>query len=99
MKAFQIAKNIEREPRVYGLLPRYLYLFLIILFGGMLIGGILLLALIGGKGGVSFLIFLVSWFFLIIGSYTYFRRLSNAGKYKFGNQRKIHSNKDLYKYL
>lgn len=101
-KVFQIQKNMESEPIIYGLKTRYFYIMFLlgILFSLIVSFSILIIGVSGS--GIDFL-FIVGLVFVVVGLfasiYLYLRKKSKLEEHKFKNNRVYISNRDLYEYL
>ncbi|PHS04992.1 MAG: hypothetical protein COA88_12975 [Kordia sp.] len=99
MKEFVVSRNLEKEPLVYGLIPRFFYIFLGMVVCGGFAGFFLLFRLISGGSSFFFLFYLFMWVSSLITYHSYFHKVSKKEKYNFKKKRITMSNRDLLETL
>jgi len=101
MKSFNVNRNIEISPKIYGYKPKYFYMIFIIQLFYIVFVSVYFLSLLAGKGKGIALFFLVNTI-SILGIFSLKRVLkkqSGVSKYPFSNKRSIVSNKDILNQL
>ena len=101
-KSFNIPKKLEQSPIIYGLLPDYFMVMLILGIVFLMILGLMVLTM-ASSGSINSAGLLVGVFFLLLTVYAVLykvlRSKSIYKKYNFKNRVKSISNRDLYEVL